>query len=69
MKKQLSESDHIKKDVCRERRISEMKRRHVVLQTRQSQLERELASVKLLLLSLDKQMNHYSDYEKLVIKT
>ena len=47
-----------------ERRKQEMKRRFIMLKSRKIQLERELKSLKELLLSLDKQMHAYQAYEK-----
>ncbi|WP_320674604.1 hypothetical protein [Prochlorococcus sp. MIT 1341] len=54
-------------DTFRDRRRSEMKRRFLLLQARRSNLERELDSIKLSLISLDKQMKHYAAYEQLTI--
>ena len=68
MKNQLSGNEQIHKNECRERRRIEMKRRFVTLQARKSQLEHDLESIKALLLSLDKQMRHYSSYEQLSLK-
>ncbi len=55
------------KDDYRERRRLEMKRRFSVLQSRRSHLERELESIKIALLSLDRQMQSYAAYEQLSI--
>ena len=49
----------------RDRRLSEMRRRFILLQSKRSHLERELETIKSLLLSLDKQMHHYSEHEQL----
>ncbi len=65
MENQLSETEKIQIDAYGDRRRLEMKRRFVMLQTRRSQLERELQTIKTLLVSLDKQMNHQSSYRKL----
>ncbi len=51
----------------RDRRRIEMKRRFILLQTKRANLERELEGIKLALISLDKQMKHYSAYEQLTI--
>ncbi len=48
-----------------DRRRLEMKRRFLLLHTRRSQLERELRTINALLLSLDKQMQHYSSCKQI----
>ena len=69
MKNQFSETDETHGDGYVDRRRLEMKRRFVMLQTRRSQLERELQNIKALLLSLDKQMQHYSSCKQLSINS
>ncbi len=69
MKNQFSEIKETHSNDYLDRRRLEMKRRFVLLQTRRSQLERELQTIKSLLLSLDKQMQHYSSYQQLSINS
>ncbi len=57
----------VQKDFYRERRQIEMKRRFSLLQQKRAQLERELQTIKTLLISLDKQMQCSADYEQLSI--
>ena len=51
------------------RRRLEMKRRFGILQSRRSNLERELEAVNTSLISLDRQMQSYAAYEQLSMKT
>ncbi len=69
MPNQISAIEENQHDVYGERRRLEMKRRFVMLQTRRSQLERELQTIKALLFSLDKQMQHQSSYKQLSINS
>ncbi len=46
------------------RRFVEMKRRSLSLQSRRSQLQKELKSIENCIFSLDKQLQNYSDFEK-----
>ena len=69
MKNQFLEKEETHGVDYGDRRRLEMKRRFVILQSRRSQLERELQTIKALLLSLDKQMEHYSAYKQLSINS
>ncbi len=51
----------------RERKRLEMKRRIGILHHKRACLERELSSIKVALISLDRQMQHDSSYEKLTL--
>ncbi len=65
--KSQKRNSQFQKDSFREKRQIEMKRRFSLLQHRRGQLERELHTIKSLLLSLDRQMQSHSDYEQLSI--
>tara|TARA_B100000131_G_scaffold296692_1_gene314789 strand:- start:120 stop:350 length:231 start_codon:yes stop_codon:yes gene_type:complete len=61
--------DSFQRDSFREKRHIELKRRFSLLQHKRSQLERELHTIKTLLVSLDRQMQSYSDYQQLSINS
>ena len=61
--------DPFQKDSFREKRHVELKRRFSLLQHKRGQLERELHTIKSLLVSLDRQMQSYSDYQQLSINS
>ncbi len=63
-KKKISYIDH---KAYQDRRRHEMRRRFLLLQSKRTHLERELEIIKASLISLDKQMKHYDNFEQLSI--
>ena len=63
----LQKNKYSIKTETRERKRLEMKRRIGILHHKRACLERELSSIKVALISLDRQMQRDSAYEKLLI--